>query len=64
MRGACLRLTCRSAVSFQAMIHRSCYDADMDVSGYKQSGFGRDGGAEALDDWSTVKAVKLVVPRL
>jgi aldehyde dehydrogenase (NAD+) len=32
--------------------------------GFKQSGFGKDGGAEALDDWTIVKAVKLIVPRL
>lgn len=24
----------------------------------KQSGFGRDGGSEALDDWTTVKAAE------
>jgi aldehyde dehydrogenase (NAD+) len=34
------------------------------VVGVKQSGFGRDGGAEALDDWTTVKAVKIAIPKL
>ncbi|KAI6855892.1 aldehyde dehydrogenase [Hortaea werneckii] len=37
---------------------------NMPFGGFKQSGFGRDGGAEALDDWTVVKAVKLVVPKL
>ncbi|EMD68566.1 hypothetical protein GGP41_003221 [Bipolaris sorokiniana] len=38
--------------------------ANMPFGGHKQSGFGRDGGLEALEDWTTVKAVKIVVPRL
>ncbi|KAH3909271.1 hypothetical protein HBH56_162370 [Parastagonospora nodorum] len=38
--------------------------ANMPFGGHKQSGFGRDGGVEALDDWTTVKAVKLMGPKL
>lgn len=34
------------------------------TTGHKQSGFGRDGGLEALEDWTTVKAIKVVLPRL
>ncbi|SMQ53789.1 unnamed protein product [Zymoseptoria tritici ST99CH_1A5] len=38
--------------------------ANMPFGGFKQSGFGRDGGPEALEDWTTVKAVKVFLPRL
>ncbi|KPI36520.1 Aldehyde dehydrogenase [Cyphellophora attinorum] len=33
--------------------------ANMPFGGYKQSGFGRDGGEEALAEWTTIKAVKI-----
>ncbi|RSM04766.1 hypothetical protein CDV31_009933 [Fusarium ambrosium] len=32
--------------------------ADAPFGGYKQSGFGRDGGEDALQDWTTVKTIK------
>lgn len=36
-------------------------DVNVPFGGIKQSGFGREFGEAALDDWTSVKAVKLNV---
>jgi len=36
-------------------------DANTPFGGVKQSGFGRDGGEEALDEWTTIKTIKFAV---
>jgi aldehyde dehydrogenase (NAD+) len=37
-------------------------NANTPFGGLKQSGFGRELGEEALDEWSTIKVVKQLLP--
>ena len=42
----------------------SLINVNVPFGGVKQSGFGRDMGREALDEWTTVKSVQYWMPSI